>query len=702
MSRGNPAIAGRGKRALSAAAAAVLLLAGCAGSGEYEAALEEGLLFAQKGNHPAAVGRLEAAVDLEPDEAKPRFHLARSQIRLKRFPDAETNLIALDGEIGLDALESPTDRTEALADLGALELRKALDRGATGSFFKAQGYFERSLTLDPGFVPGLLGKALCLYGLEKYYEPGGGESAFQLFTRCAARGPARPEPVYYLALCNEKDKRLSTIKALALYEKVLALAGDPATLELADVQPSRVFDVAIDALDVSYPLLALDRMIPLLAGLPPADVGLDGAGARARARVWFDLYSKLGGRKPLPQTLIDWMEGTATAAPPGPGPGPGPSGNPPAGPAIRPQMEILAPAARELRTNEKTLAVTAQAADDAGGFALKISLNGKPLTPAFRDLKIEPVDVMGHPGERRTQTFDVPLTEGRNSIVLRVVDREGLASDEIELLVDHRAPAVFAVAAGADAASASGPSLRHAETDARDFTNALAECFSIPPERRVVIAGAEARPGPFLDAVRKAALAAWEGDGIAVYFAGFGATVEGKNGTERFLVFPGFDPQAPQAGGVALSAFGALLAGTRAGKVAIVLDAGFGPGEGEGFRTFPGRAGPPRSWEGSVLSILQIPADIAPRVSVILASDGSGTAVELSPDNPNWRKGGILTTFLLQAIQGRGDAGGMAATAPAEGLLGFVLPRVSYQAIRLGAAQVPMAVGPRDRPWMAR
>ncbi|MCU0723616.1 MAG: tetratricopeptide repeat protein, partial [Planctomycetes bacterium] len=249
------------------AALAFALAAGCAGSGEYEAALEEGLLFLQKGNAAAAAPKLEAAVDLEPGEGRPRFLLARALVRLDRFADAETNLVHLDAEIGLDALEEPGDRVTALVDLGALELRNALDRGATGSFFKSQGYFDRALALDGARADALLGKGLCLYGLEKYYEPGGGESAVQVLAQCAAKNPARPEPLFYLGLCNEKSPRLSTLKALGFYEKVLALAGDPASASPETLKPARTFDVACQTLDVRYPLLALERMVPLLAGL---------------------------------------------------------------------------------------------------------------------------------------------------------------------------------------------------------------------------------------------------------------------------------------------------------------------------------------------------------------------------------------------------------------------------------------------------
>lgn len=681
--------------------AALAALAGCAGSEEYQKALEEGIFLSGKENYAAARERLERAVDLEPDESAPRFHLARTQIRLGRFADAENNLRYIVDEIGLDAVENFKDRLAVFVDLGSLELRKALDKNDTGGFFKAQNFFEEALRRDENFYQAILGKALCMFGLERYYEAGGGESAHSFLSRCVRREPAKPEPLYFLAQCNERDKRLSTLKAFELYEKVLALFGDPAALEPASVSASRVFNVPVVSLDRNYALLALERIVPLMASLSPADLGLDGIEAREKARDYFGLYNRLGGKTPLPQTVVDWMEGGAATSPsptPG-GSGTNPGGTAPPAAGNRPELNVIEPAQSVVHTGQTPLVVRVAVWDDAPGFSLKIELGGEPLSPAFRDLKIEEIDVQGRKGERRSLSFEVPLEQGENVLSLRVIDREGLASDPVEIRADYRAPSVFAVVAGFDGSGEHA--LHHAESDAADFLREFGDAYKVPPNNRLLLTGADASAETFRSAIRDVVEKAWEADAIVVYFAGYGASVEGRRGLERFLVFDGFDPAKPSENGFPLSRVGPLLEGAKARSITLVLDAGFGPKAGDGARTFPDLEGPDRAWDGSVENIFQIPSSLSKRIVIILA-DGAGTAVELSPKNPNWRKGGVLTSFLIRSIQESRSAGDPPRTRHCAALLAYLGAQVSYAAARLGERQDVLIHGDHDRRWVGK
>ncbi|MHC5079488.1 MAG: tetratricopeptide repeat protein [Planctomycetota bacterium] len=299
-----------------------LLLAGCAGSEEYQVALEEGIHLFRQGHFQPAAARLETALDLEPDESRPRLYLARTQIRLGRLKDAEGNLKYLLKEIGLDALENLEDRVSVYVDLGALQLRRAMDEGVTPSLFLGQGFFEKAMHLKPDHYLARLGKGFCFFGLDKLSDPGGGESALRIFTRCAELEPEKPEPLFFLGRCNEKDRLLSTLEALKLYEKVLALFGPPESLTAGQVKPRRVFSVPIRTIDVNYALQALERGIPLMARLRPEELGVDGVTLRERARGRLELYTRIGGRARFPRAVMDWMQGvTTTLKPPPTNPG---------------------------------------------------------------------------------------------------------------------------------------------------------------------------------------------------------------------------------------------------------------------------------------------------------------------------------------------------------------------------------------------
>jgi hypothetical protein len=189
---------------------------------------------------------------------------------------------------------------------------------------------------------------------------------------------------------------------------------------------------------------------------------------------------------------------------------------------------------------------------------------------------------------------------------------------------------------------------------------------------------------------------------VVIYFAGFGATVEGRRGQERYLVLAGFETGRPDLGGYSLSTFGKDLGGTRARRIAIVLDTGFGPRPEKGSRTYPKGEGPPGSWAGHVLSLFQIPGALSDKVTVLLAADGTGTAQEFNPENPAWRKGGIFTTFLLEALGRESGGQGRPATAHPSTLQDYLQPRLTYFAARAGMVQSPLVVGPKKKPWLGR
>lgn len=678
-----------------------LCLAACAGSGEYEAALEEGLALYRKGHFRLAAERLEIAADLDDGEALPRLYLGRAQIRLGRMQEAETHLLFLLNRIGLDEIESAADRTSLLTDLGALSLRHAMDQGETGSFFKAQGFFERALAVTPGADQALLGKGLALFGLDKLYEPGGDDSAHRTLSAYAASHPADPVSRYYLALCNEKDRRLSSLEAIELLEKVIALHGNPETLTHEKASITRAFDVPVDALDKPYALLACERLVPLLARVDPEDLGLDGAEIRERARDRLDLYHRLGGRFAFPRAVLDWLEGAAAVEGGGTAPGGGGSGSTPRETTgIRPALEILAPAQGDVKTNDDALTVTVRGVDDASGVSLKVERNGRETTPEF-DLKIEDVDVQGRKGERRTWTFRVPLERGDNVILLRAVDRDGLTSEERRLTAAYRPPSLIAVAAGCNGPAGAERALRFAEEDARDFMRLLDGRFAVPPPNRTLLAGREATAEAFLAAVRDAAARAWESDALVVFFSGFGGSVEERRGPERLLVFSDFDPKSSRQNPVLLSGFGKLLEKTRARRITLIFDAGFGPA-GEGAKTWPGLEGHGESWKGRVENLLQLGPELASRTTVILGADAPGSAREVKSDNPRQRSGGLLTTYLLEALDAPEGAADVGKTPPPQELRAFLLTRVSYYAAREGGRQTPLVAGPEGVPVLPR
>ncbi|GEM_PF-2716404 len=673
------------------------LAASCAGSREYESAVNEGRVLYNKGRHRLAADRLRAAVRLEPDEAMPRLYLARAQIRLGRLDAARNHLIHLHDDIGLDALEDPADRLALLLDLGAFGLRGAMDRADTASAFKARDFFERALSLAPDNPSALLGKALALYSLDRIYEPGNDDAACDLLQDYLARRPGCPEALYYLARCNEKDRRLSTVKAVRLYEEILEGFGDPDARETAPPGKGSLFEVPVETVDRNVALRALERLVPLLSRMPPDALGLDGVTLRKKAKKRLELYNALGGKKAFPRPVLDWIKGVASSAASAPATGPS-SGNGSAPTrehsGIRPTLERLAPEADTVQTGKRTLLLSARITDDAGGFTLDITVNGDPVSPQFSDVRTDTADVQGREGVRRTLSFRVDLREGTNEVLLKAVDRDGLTSEPSKLEIVFRPPALFAVAAGFN-----GPgdrdALRFAESDARDFLRHLSSRFALPPGNRTLLIGKDATAKAFRKACRDAASSTWEDDVIAIYFAGFGASLEGVRGLERYLVFHGFQPGRPAAGGVPLSELGELLGETRARRVTVILDTGFGPRDDGGARTLPACPGPPDSWAERAEQLLHPPDTLAGRLALVMAADGTGTAREIDPENPAWRSGGLLTTFLLEAFGKK-----KSARTPVE-LRAFLLPRVSYHAARAGGSQSPVVKGPEGEPVLS-
>ncbi|MHC4779135.1 MAG: hypothetical protein ACYTFG_11215 [Planctomycetota bacterium] len=683
----------------------LFVLAGCGGGGEFRATLDEGKLLFEKEKFKPASERLKTATELEPDEPEPRFFLARTQIRLGQLKEAGKNLHYLLDEIGLDSLEDPRDAGKVYVDLGALALRLAIDRKATGSYFKAQGYFEKALEIESDNYPARLGKALSLYGLGKLYSPDGAESAFHLFRTCARQMPDNPEPHFFLGMCNERDRLLSTLDALKLFEKVLHLSGELEKMKKTGSTVTRIFDVPVQALDRDYALLALERIIPLRARIVPKDLGLDGAEARAIARKRHDLYNRLGGKRALSKSVIEWMQGATTSAAPPPVRPTGEEGggsrhDPPARTGVRPQLTLVSPAATRVKTGTTLFPITVRSTDDSAGLTLEVTLNGKSYEPEFRDLRIEQVEVSGRAGEKRTMTFDVPLSAGKNDVSIHVMDREGLTSTKIALEAEYRRPSIFSVVVGYNG-PAGNSRLQFAESDSKDFLRLLSDRFGLPPANRVLLVGEAATPKAFSKAVETATASAWESDIIVIYFAGFGATVDRRHGPERYLVMSGFERTRPDLGGFALSGLGKRLADTRAGRIAIVLDTGFGPKPEAGGRTFPEGVGLSDSWEGHVMNLFQIPPAIQDRVSVVLAADGTGTAQEFDSVNPAWRKGGIFTTFLLEAMGRRPSEDGP-VTDPPSRLKDYLKPRLTYFAARAGMIQSPIVIGPKQKPWLGR
>jgi tetratricopeptide (TPR) repeat protein len=684
-------------RILSAAVlwAGVILAAGCGVSEEYEKAMVEGKKAFREKKFTASEALFSEALSEESDEGEAIFYHARSLSGMGRFSDAYTRFRSLLANDDFPSFPT-THKALVLREMGALLLRQALDRGETSFHFKALKFFNDALRAMPDSYESLFGKGIALYGLDKVFTPDTNrDSAYRYFKKCVRISPSRPEALYFLGLCHEKDRRLSSWEALKIYRRAVAVYGDPALLKPKDVKEVSVFEASVKTLDGNYLLRVLGQIVPLLAKLGPEKLGLEIAAARKLARRRFDAYVRLGGQEKMPAETVAWMEGTPTAPKPVAGSGPGPAATSYPRSGLRPGLAVLSPKGGEVRTSIKTLKIEASVTDDRKGAALRVFVNNVEIHPSFDMRFFEGVPFGQAKGVKTVARFTVDLGEGKNIIRLKASDTEGLSSEEAGLTAYYRPASLYALVA-----ATAGPKGRAtlAVEDASRFMDYLSGEMAVPTANRILLTGAGLTVESFENALSEMEKHLFEQDVLVVYFSGQGSCVTGKAGPQWGLALNRFDGKGGR-GFIPLSRLGKILRNLPLGRLVVVLDASFTGAPGKGLRTAEGSAPAiSKSCRDRVTTLFDVPAKKADQFVFLGASDGRGEALEIRSTNRRWAAGGLFTTFFLRGlVEKKADADRDGRVTLGE-LRPYLKDHVSFFSARMGRNQVPVVAGKDDRP----
>ncbi len=688
----------RGRIALLPAAAALIFaqLGGCGSSEEYEKALSDGKSLFEARSYAEAEARFAEALTYESDSVEAAFYHARSLSRLRRFSDAFSKYKALSESGDFPSFETGK-KAHVFREMGALLLRQAVDKNETSFYFRSLKAFTDSLVAEPESYESTFGRAVSLFGLDKFYAPEAEkDSAYHHFKKCASLMPSKPEALYYFALCHEMDRRLSSIDAIRIYREGLALYGDFSSMKPGAAPKAEVFETSIEGLDCDYLPRILRRLMPLVVKAGPEKLGTTAVELRKTARSYFDAYVRLGGKEKMPDEAMAWMEGAEIQ--PGPGKTDG-SSTPPSfrGGGIRPVIAVLAPAGRTLRTANPKLEMEAAVTDDMKGCTIRVFVNKVEVHPRF-DLSFFENEPFGDgKGVKTVAKFTVDLAEGDNAFVLKASDSEGLQSDEASFTASYKPASVYVIAA-ADPGPGGAAAL--AIDDARRFMAFAAGALAIPEENRFLLARAGLSARDLTAAFEKVEPRLFDQDVLVFYFAGTGACVMDASGPVLGLALSDFKGSSAH-GFFPLSYVGGALARTKVRRLAVLLDASFAGAAGSGLRTAPGSAaGGEKALAEAPASILGASKKDEDRLLLLCASDGKGGAAELKSNNPLFGQGGLFTTVFLKAMEEKkADQDGDGKITVAE-LRPFLLDNVSYFSARAGRVQVPVVLGkPQDRPF---
>jgi Caspase domain len=353
--------------------------------------------------------------------------------------------------------------------------------------------------------------------------------------------------------------------------------------------------------------------------------------------------------------------------------------SPPPAPANGPVIVVAAPADGDRLSTDRVRLVAAVAAPQ-GVARVEVDVNGNPLPVAVRDIAVRPAQAAPEGSIAIAPTTldvaeNVPLVEGANRIVLRVIDRTG-ASVSRTLTVTHRVDhgRLFSVVIGISRYRSIRP-LAYADRDAAAMRDYLVQVLGVPPENMTVLLNEQATLVNIkrvlgTDLRRRAG----EKDTVIIYYAGHGApepdaTSADGDGLEKYLVPYDADANDLYTTALPMREIETILTRLASERVVFITDTCYsGATAGRTFATASRRA---------VVSEAFLSRLASARGRIVLtASRGS----EVSEERDDL-KHGVFTYYLLEGLRGAADSDGdgIVTVDEAYGYVARKVPEVTGQ-----------------------
>ncbi|MCI0341483.1 MAG: caspase family protein [Planctomycetales bacterium] len=689
--------------------AALALAAGCGGTAEWQARYDAGFARLGEGNAREAVTELEAALALDEGSAATRLRLGDAYTLAREWEKALRVTEGIFQHAEPTDL-SPADRAWAWRRIGVLNLARGLEPADTARLQRANDTFDRWIGADPQAYDAHLAKGLGLLHLGRHSDADARrDDAWSRLGEAEALDPRRPEGPYWKAVAGERGGGTVTAKEVAdAYRRVLRAAGPLEKLAPGRGARGRTIFPEIPALDLDYPVLAIQGLLRVLSKSPVGAAGTEDRALR-EAQGLVSPLMRLGGS--IPAGVEAWLSaGKPTPPPPVVPPSSGGSTPPPREPEAIPPRIVTRPwdPPPVVAVGAFTFSVVAEGQSEP--VRLEVSVDGGEAEAKVGKRDEPSGEADPATGRRLLRTrFEatVELAAGEHRVSLRVADAQARFSVlPWETVVRCRAAAVRLLAVGCDGPGAPGaegvPRLAGAESDAAELARALGDRLGLRGEDRVVLVGADAVPERVSQELGALAARCEGSDALVVLFASFGG--KGPGGEHALALraaAPGRDPAW-----LPLASVLEVLRECRAERALLFLDTSVA---GEGGRTWPGAAGAP--FDLDALSAVAAPGegDSSKRKRAVLLAAAT-TAARESPAAPPSAEAagpsvtgvtgvaGLFTRSLLDALarpEADADADG---DLSADEVARFVQDLASFRAAREGWDQDPALAGDKSCP----
>jgi hypothetical protein len=315
-----------------------------------------------------------------------------------------------------------------------------------------------------------------------------------------------------------------------------------------------------------------------------------------------------------------------------------------------PVIVVTSPEGRERVTTRAEIRIEGVAFSNQGLQGVEYVVNGRPLG-AERAVG----GVRRERGESTHLQFarDVSLVDGRNSIVIRVVDAGGATTEEEILVVQEKERGqVHVVAVGIDSYRDAGiPPLKFAARDARTVASTLQEKLGVTRGSNVEVLLDEKATAREIKLALGGRLLARESraDTIFIYFSGHGGLAPDgsvKDGLEKYLLPVDADPSDYGATAISMDEVGRLLDHLESERLIFFADTCYSGAAG-------GRTVKPRGRDFRALPSESIEERLQGAGRVIMTAANASEVAQEMEDLGH----GVFTYYLLRALTaGEADA----------------------------------------------
>jgi hypothetical protein len=317
-----------------------------------------------------------------------------------------------------------------------------------------------------------------------------------------------------------------------------------------------------------------------------------------------------------------------------------------------PVIVVTSPEGRERVTTRNDVHIEGVAFSNQGIRSVEYLVNGRPLG-AERAVG----GVRRERGEASHRRFvrDISLGAGRNRIVVRVEDADGVSAEEEVLIVhEEQRGRVHVVAVGIDSyRDREIPPLRFAVKDATMLVKMLEEKLGLPPGENVEVLTNERATAREIKMALGGRLLARESraDTIFIYFSGHGGLAPNsafKDGMEKYLLPVDADPSDYAATALSMEEVGRMLDHLESERLIFLADTCYSGAAG-------GRTVKPKGRDFRALPSESIEERLQGAGRVIITA-ANATEVAQEMDDLGH---GVFTYYLLHALGARdADANG--------------------------------------------